>query len=78
MFAKFDLVHCLILFVFACLKFDLCLFAQIILLVAFNYFDKPQKYLFKNTILKILHKGAKQTFMYYVFISLSKLFYFKT
>ena len=47
--------------------------AQTILLVAFNYFDKPQsiclKYYFQN-----LHKGAKQTFMY-LFLS-QKLFYF--
>ena len=40
------------LFEFACLEFDLWLFAKIILLVAFIYYE-PQKYLSKNPILNL-------------------------
>ena len=63
------------LFDIACLKFEWCLFAQIILIVAFIYFSKPQKYLFKNTTSKNLHMGAKKTFMYFIFYSLSKNYF---
>ena len=38
------------LFDFACMNLICVCLPKIILLVAFIYFDKPQKYLFKNTI----------------------------
>ena len=59
------------LFEIACLKID-WLLPQTILLVAFNYFDKPQSICLKYYF-KILHKGAKQTFMY-LFLSLKNYF----
>ena len=59
MFAKFALLHCVICLIICLFDFILWLFAQIILLVAIIYFSNAQKYLFKNTTFKILHKGAK-------------------
>ena len=40
------------LFDFACLNLNCGCLPKIILLVAFIYFDNPQKYLFKNTTFK--------------------------
>ena len=74
LFSKFELLDCLI-----CLILHVWIWVvvvvQIILLVAFIILSKPQKYLFKNTILN-LHMGAKQTYMYFVFYSLSKIISF--
>ena len=47
--ALFDLLD------YACLKIELWLFAQNYFISGFIYFDKPQKYLFKNTILKLTY-----------------------
>ena len=64
------------LFEFACLNLNCGCLPKINLLVAFIYFAMTQKYLFKNTTLKLTYGCQANLYVLFILSSIKNLFYF--